>query len=173
VAIRLIALDRAVKKLGVVEHPPGSNRGVIIDEWNLEADVPVGSYWCCSFVHAMFKHAGFELPGGASVQGVRQAAHQMNWIVQRPYRGDLACFDLDEGERYGPFGDHIGFVERVLALRWSNGIFAGYIQTIEGNTAAQNNPTGAQSNGGGVFRRRRLLRAMHAEFVRVPGEVES
>lgn len=153
-----MALEQAAQAIGVVERPPGSNRGVEIDRWNLAAGTAPGSPWCCSFVHAMFAGAGFELAGGASVAYVLAAAREAGWIVARPLRGDLACFDLREGDRYGPYGDHIGFVERVLALRWSRGRFTGWIATIEGNT------------GDGVFRRSRWLRGIAAEFVRVPGE---
>lgn len=166
--VRLRALDRARKKIGVTEHPPGSNRGPIIDDWNKSAGAPAGSFWCCSFVHAMYDREGFDLPGGASVQRVRQAAIKAGWIVRRPFRGDLACFDFHEGDRYGPYGDHIGFVERVLALRWSAGKFTGYIQTIEGNTSS--GVAGSQDNGGGVYRRRRWLINASAQFVRVPNQ---
>ena len=156
--LRLAALDHAKAFVGVVERPPGSNRGEEIDRWNAAAGAPPGSPWCCSFVHAMFAAAGFELRGGASVEAVLTAAREAGWLVARPLRGDLACFDFHEGDRYGPYGDHIGFVERVLALRWAGGRFTGWIATVEGNT------------GDGVFRRRRWLRGIGAEFVRVPGE---
>ena len=166
---RLAALKQAATHLGVHEQPPHSNRGPLIDKWNRDAGAPIGSYWCCSFVHCMFKAVGFDLWGGASVQQVRQGAKQRGLIVKRPFRGDLACFDFNEGDRYGPFGDHIGFVARVLALRWTDGRFTGWITTLEANTSKQNDLTGSQSNGGGVYRRRRWLRGISAEFVRVPG----
>ena len=165
-AARYRALDRARRKIGVREHPPGSNRGPIIDEWNRDAGVPVGSYWCCSFVHAMYRREGVTLPGGASVGNLLTAARKNGWTVRRPRRGDLACFEFGEGAY--AHDDHIGIVERVLAVRWA-GRFTGYVQTVEGNTSAQNDATGSQSNGGGVFRRRRWLRGISADFVRVPG----
>lgn len=169
--IRVRALKRAQHfcALHVREQPPGSNRGPLIDLWNEAAGVPAGSSWCASFVHAMFRYAGFDLPGGASVQQIRQAARARDWIVRRPRRGDLACFDWHQGSPYGAFGDHVGFVERVLALRWANGTFTGWIQTVEGNTSPQAQLAGSQSDGGGVYRRRRWIRGIGAEFVRVPG----
>lgn len=163
-ATRLRALSVAASKIGVKEH--GFNRGPLIDLWNEEAGVPLGSPYCCSFVHSMFKRVGFNLPGGASVALLRAAAAKNGWIVRRPLRGDLACFDFNTGDRYGPFGDHVGFVERVLALRWSNGTFTGWVQTCEANTSS--GAGGSQADGGGVYRRRRWLRGISAEFVRVP-----
>lgn len=171
--IREAALRRAITNIGVTEDPPGSNRGRLIDQWNTVAGAPLGSFWCASFVHAMFYRAtGFVLPGGPSVQQIRQAGLKNGWMVARPLRGDLACFDFHEGDHYGAFGDHIGFVERVLALRWSGGKFTGWIRTVEGNTSKQGDPSGSQSNGGGVFRRTRWLRGIDAQFVRVPGNAK-
>ena len=163
---RMRALDNACKYIGVRENPPGSNRGRLIDRWNQDACGMVGVFWCASFVHGMFKEAGVELPGGASVQKIRQAGITAGWIVKRPRRGDLVCFDFTRDDRYGPFGDHIGFVERVLALRWSGGRFTGWIRTVEANTSGQG-LTGSQSDGGGVFRRWRWVRGIGADFVRV------
>lgn len=163
---RLRALNRAVKYVGVTERPPGSNRGTLIDRWNLDACGVTGVYWCASFVHGMFKEAGVTLAGGASVGNIRTWAASVGDIVKRPRRGDLACFEFGEGA--AAFDDHIGFVEKVLALRWGNGTFTGWIQTVEGNTSAQGK-TGSQSNGGGVFRRRRWVRGIGAQFVRVKG----
>lgn len=164
--LRYRALKRAQGYVGVAEHPPGSNRGVLIDAWNRAAGVPVGSYWCCSFQHANYLREGFDLPGGASVYYLKEAARKHGWIVDRPRRGDLVCFEFGEGA--WAYDDHIGVVERVLALRWGGGRFTGWIQTVEGNTSAQGK-TSSQSDGGGVFRRRRWIRGIGAIFVRVPG----
>lgn len=165
-SVRLTALACAKKYVGVTEQPPGSNRGRLIDRWNQAACGLTGVYWCASFVHGMYLEAGRNLPGGASVGQIRAWAAKCGDIVKRPRRGDLACFEFGEGA--AAFDDHIGIVERVLALRWSNGTFTGWITTIEGNTSAQGK-TGSQSNGGGVFRRRRWIRGIGAQFVRVPG----
>lgn len=164
--LRLRALERARGYIGTTEQPPGSNRGPLIDEWNRTAGVPAGSYWCCSFVHSMFQLCGKTLPGGASVGNLLRSARDVGWVVKRPRRGDLVCFEFGEGA--WAYDDHIGHVDRVLALRWSGGRFSGWIQTIEGNTSAQGDTTGSQSNGGGVFPRRRWIRGIGATFVRVP-----
>jgi hypothetical protein len=169
--VREAALRRALTFVGTTENPPGSNKGPLIDQWNESAGVPAGSFWCCSFIHAMFKQAAnYSLGGGASVSALLYWARTAKFVVARPRRGDLACFDFSEGDRYGPFGDHIGQVVRVLALRWSGGKFTGWIRTVEGNTSRQNDLFGSQSNGGGVFIRTRWIRKpVGAVFVRVPG----
>lgn len=162
--IREAALRRALKNVGVKEQPPGSNSGPLIDKWNLQACGEKAVFWCCSFVHGMFADVKYSLGGGASVANVLAWARPRGMIVQRPRRGDLACFDW---ANKGAYSDHIGFVVRVLALRWSNGTFTGWIRTVEGNTSAQGDPSGSQSNGGGVFIRTRWIRGIGAKFVRV------
>lgn len=167
--IREAALRRALKQVGTTESPPGSNRGHYIDQWNTAAGAPLGSYWCCSFVHAMYAPVSDGLPGGASVGHLLAKARENGWLVTRPRRGDLACFEFGEGA--WEYDDHIGIIVRVLALRWSKGKFTGWVKTCEGNTVAQGG-SGSQSNGGGVFIRTRWIRTpIAATFVRVPGNV--
>lgn len=163
---RELAVRKAVGFIGITEKPAGSNRGVWVDKWNRDACGTVGVFWCASFVHGMFKAVGLVLPGGASVGNIRAWAASAGHIVKRPRRGDIACFEFGEGTY--AFDDHTGLVERVLALRTSNGKFTGWIQTIEGNTTADGK-TGSQSNGGCVARKRRWVRGIGAQFVRVPG----
>jgi hypothetical protein len=71
----------------------------------------------------------------------------------------VICFDWDRND----WSDHIGLVDRVLALRWKSKVFVGYVRTIEGNTAAGND-----SNGGQVQVRHRWVNDKTV-FVRVPG----
>jgi hypothetical protein len=160
---RLRALDRALTHVGVTENPPNSNRGLLIDKWNRQAVGVVGVYWCASFVHSMFAAVGFPLWGGGSVSAIVEGARKRKMIVSRPRRGDLVCFDFDQD---GSKDDHIGFVVRVLALRWLNGTFVGWVKTCEGNTSS--GAAGSQDNGGGVFIRRRWIRGnIAATVVRV------
>lgn len=156
---RLKALDVARKYIGVMEHPSGSNRGAIIDRWNRDACGLVAVYWCASAVHGWFKEAGLTLPGGASVANISAWAHSVGDVVQRPFKGDLVLYSWNE-----PY-QHIGILERVLSIRlWkSQGLI--FIQTIEGNTSS--GVSGSQDNGGGVFRRKRLIKRSQVEFVRV------
>lgn len=160
--IREAALQKALKYLGVKEDPPDSNRGPLIDQWNHAAGVPVGSPWCMSFVHSMYL-PWRTLGGSASVELFDEWAARNGMIVQRPFRGDLVCYDWDADN----WDDHVGIVEKVLALRWRGKIFAGWVATVEGNTS----PTilGSQADGAGVYRRRRWIQT--AKFVRIPGNV--
>jgi hypothetical protein len=159
VPVRLRALESARKYLGVKENPKDSNRGVLIDRWNTEAGVPVGSSWCMSFVHAMYLACGVKLGGWASVGFFETWAAANGDLVKRPFKGDIVCYDWS-GDNWP---DHVGIVERVLALRWKDKVFAGWIQTVEGNTSS--GKLGSQSDGDGVYRRRRW--AHNCKFVRV------
>ena len=160
---RLKALGCAKKYVGTREQPPGSNRGWLIDKWNREACGLIGVYWCASFIHGMFKEAGLNLPGGASVANIHAWAKSIGIVVKRPFKADLVLYSWKE-----PF-QHIGIIVRVLSIKlWKWGGY--YIQTIEGNTSSGN--VGSQDNGGGVFRRRRVVRADQCEFVRVKGDVK-
>jgi hypothetical protein len=163
--LREAAVREAAKFIGTVESPPNSNRGRLIDRWNLDACGMVGVYWCASFIHGIFKRLGFNLPGGASVAQIFAWGRAHGHVVTRPRRGDLVCFEFNGN---GLDDDHIGIVERVLAIRWSGRTFTGWIQTIEGNTSS--GAAGSQANGGGVFRRRRWVRGIGAAFVRIPGD---
>jgi len=153
---RLQALAHARSHLGVKEDPPFSNRGPLIDKWNKAAHVPVGSPWCMSFLRAMFKQAGVPLGGGASVGFFEAWAKKEGYLVRRPFKGDVVCYRFDSDN----WPDHVGIVEKVLALRWKDKVFSGWIQTIEGNTSAGN-----QADGGQVQRRRRW--AKNCQFARV------
>lgn len=156
--VRLRALDRARNFVGVKEKG-GTNRGGLIDGWNKRAGVPVGSPWCMSFVHAMYDDVGVDLGGGASVGNFEAWAAKHGKLVTRPFRGDIVCYDWN-GDRWP---DHVGLVDRVLALRWKNKVFVGWIQTVEGNTSSGR--VGSQDDGDGVYRRRRWATA--CRFVRV------
>jgi hypothetical protein len=141
-----------VERIGVSEQPPGSNRGVLIDKWNLEAEVPIGSEWCMSTVHAAYKSVGVTLGGWASVGNFASWASQQGWTIGRPRRGDVGCLDWN-GDSWP---DHAVIVERVLALRWRNGRFVGWIQYVAGNDGNQ-------------VRRRRIWVPATSRFARVPG----
>lgn len=148
---RLCALARAHTYLGVSEAPPGSNRGPLIDSWNTAANGVVGEPWCMSFQHAMFKACGITLGGWAGVETFLRWAEQHGYEVTRPFRGDLVCFDWNSDRWY----DHVGVVDRVLALPRAAGGGAYMIRTVEGNSGDQ------------VRLQTRLARG--AKFVRVPG----
>lgn len=160
IPLRVAALKRAVTQLGVTEHPPGSNDGPQIREYrrSVAPGLPPGP-WCMYFVHWCYA-PWIYLPDWGNVGRFQDWAAQKGYVVQRPFRGDIVCYDWDNDRWW----DHVGIVERVLALRWRGRAFAGWVQTIEGNTAVGND-----SNGGKVMRRRRWVGTV--KFARVPGSV--
>ncbi len=46
---RRAIVSRAISMLGVTEDPPGSNRGLRIDEWLQRCDAGSGQPWCAAF----------------------------------------------------------------------------------------------------------------------------
>jgi hypothetical protein len=132
------ALERAKKYVGVKENPPGSNHGPLIDQWQRRTNGVTGYPWCAAFVWCMFDDVGkkVSIPGPALVE---------NWVthlphVERPFKGDVVCYDWDSNG----WSDHIGLVDKVLALRWKSGKFTGWVRTIEGNTSGGNDSNGGQ-----------------------------
>jgi len=157
---------------GVKEHPADSNHGPDvwrtdkagkrwrggIDYWCERANGMHGGYpWCDAFVCTAFALTGHPLamPNHTLVQTFEQWGVQHGYIVERPYRGDVVCYDWN-GDRWY---DHIGVVERVLALPAHGRPFL--IRACEGNTSFGND-----SNGGQVMLRTRWARG--CKFVRVP-----
>lgn len=141
-----------VAHIGVTERPPGSNRGAEIDSWNIRAGVPLGSPWCMSTVHAAYASQGVTLGGWASVGNFEHWAEAQGWRVGRPRKGDVVCFDWN-GDNWP---DHVGVIERTLALRWAGGRFVGWVQYVAGNDADQ-------------LRRNRRWVPASSRFARVPG----
>lgn len=149
---RLCALAKAHVNVGVHETPAGSNHGPLIDAWNMEANGVLGEPWCMSFQHAMFKSCGVELGGWAGVENFVQWATRHGYLVTRPFRGDLVCFDWNDDRWY----DHVGIVDKVLAVG-PGGRPPYVIRTVEGNC---DNAVRVKCRAGVSWK-----------FVRVPGVV--
>jgi cell wall-associated NlpC family hydrolase len=150
---RLRALDWAWTERGT--HEVGfHNRGRKVDEYQRADDLPgVGYSWCMSFVQWCFRAAGRPLPHlTASVGFFLGWARKAGWVVQKPARGDLVCFNFDADN----WPDHVGFVVHVYPL---------FILTVEGNTSP--GQRGSQADGGGVYSRYRRKSSRYA-YVRVP-----
>ena len=129
----------AASQIGTLESPRGSNR---VPYWSLKPAWN-GSAWCATFVQWCLKQNGmwydaslpYYVPSFAA-----KAKADGTWLAKTapPRPGDFVV--------YGTTGyAHIGFVEKAN--------LDGTIQTIEGNTSA--GTYGSQSNGDGVYRRRR------------------
>lgn len=160
---RELALREAITELGV--HERGfNNRGPEVDAYQREGAAYVGWVgfaWCAAFVYRNFKRAGYpveRIPLRASVGYAERWARGEHYLVDRPQRGDIVAYQWD-GDTWP---DHTGHVERVLKF----GPMV-YLQTIEGNTSP--GAGGSQADGGGVYRRRRLVGRSKVTFARIPG----
>lgn len=150
----LSPLDVARGELGTTESPAGSNC-VKYNTWfygREVRDTADRKYpWCMAFVQWCFDQAGKPLPHRTASCG-----DLLSWykrycperVVVAPQTGDIIIYN---------FG-HTGIVEGVGV-----GKDAGYILAIEGNTSA--GEAGSQSNGGGVFRRKRS-KALVTAYIR-------
>src|SRR3990167_6032936 len=131
------ALRIAIGELGVKEHPAGSNSGPRVREYQASTSLGgTGWPWCMAFVCWAYKQAGHPLPySSASVGQFLNWAGGVGDIVTRPFRGGPGCYRWDADN----WPDHIGFGERVLALRWKGKAFVGWVSVIEGNTSLTSN----------------------------------
>jgi hypothetical protein len=159
---RLVRYELAATKLGIREVG-ANNHGPWVKKFLAEVGLPEGYAWCDAFQSfEMHEAAGKRLPiESASVLQTYATGKQLGWAVGKPARGDLVCYDFD-GD--GQFNDHIGLVVRVVSI----GPMLT-LETVEGNTSA--GAAGSQSDGDGVFLRRRLVAAKSVGFIRIPGEV--
>jgi hypothetical protein len=135
------ALAYARKHLGVVESPPSTNRGPLIDRWNRATGTVPGSPWCGNFANACLMAAGFPsepwLKLCSAIEGNAKAAKGgWHWTTS-PRPGDLVLFTV------GGAANHVGIVEAVGQRA---------VVTIEGNTHKDYDP-GRFWEGYGVFRR--------------------
>jgi hypothetical protein len=154
------ALEVAQRFIGVRENPAGSNNGFWVGKFLREGGgIEPPAPWCAAFVCYCYKVAGRPLtfPNRASVGFFRAWMEKNGYLVDRPLKGDIVCYNFDSDD----WPDHIGIVERVLALRWRDRLFVGWIQVVEGNTSLTN-----QADGGRVMRRRRW--ANRCVFGRIP-----
>jgi hypothetical protein len=121
-------IEIASKYVGVTENPLGSNRGTQIDEWNKAVGVPVGSFWCASFVSAVVRkweaQTGLDFPtvGSASCDSWFSQAKSKGLLTRVPKPGHilLVMKSTDSSDAI-----HIG-----ICGHESNGL----ISSIEGNS---------------------------------------
>jgi hypothetical protein len=104
------------------------------------------AYWCGAFCNACLMAAGFTPQPFMSYcpsieQHARSGTDGWSWHAagSKPEPGDLVLY-TEKG-----IAGHVGLVVRMEG---------GMLVTIEGNTSRQG-ATSSQSNGGGVFERRR------------------
>lgn len=152
------ALAEAVSNIGVMEKPPGSNRGPEVDAYLACVSCPPGNYWCAGFVYSCFDAASKKL--GVKNPLVKTAGCIDHWNRSKAKKiatkdaidnpslikpGDIFILDFGGGK------GHTGMVEKVDG---------GFLNTIEGNS----NNDGSR-NGIGVFRLRRKINKISKGFL--------
>lgn len=133
-----LAIAYAKQHLGITESPAGSNRGRLIDAWERACGF-LGASWCGMFANACLRAGGFpNQPWLAYCPTIEARAKGKveGWSWHTPGNGKPGDLAL-----YGP-----GVAEHVE-------LYLGGGVDIGGNTS--DGPGGSQSNGGGVFARRR------------------
>ena len=151
-ALLASSLAAAVKEIGVLEEPPGSNRGARVDQYLRAAGLqPTEGHfaWCAAFVYWCFGEGARRLGRGnplirtagvldhwrrAGTAGIKRIAAAHATADPARVRPGM-IFVMDSGGGAG----HTGLVERVEG---------GWLVTVEGNT----NDDGSRE-GVGVFRR--------------------
>lgn len=141
------AVKWAKAQAGITENPAGSNRGGKITDWQRALGAwLVGTPWCGSFVAAAMRRAG--------VKGVNYRLASVAYIEddarsrRAPFRGWTTS-----GRGVLP-GDLVVLFGRGVHVELVEKVHAGYVDTIGGNTGPPSG-SGSQSNGGGVYRRKR------------------
>lgn len=133
----------AAREVGYTERPTGSNR----TKFAAIAGHPNGQPWCASFVVAIARRVGLQLPSESAYTPTMAAGFKNvgRWVTPKNIEpGDVVFYDFPDSKRRI---QHVG----IAAARPA----AGFIDCIEGNTSAGS--SGSQDNGGGVYRRRRPL----------------
>lgn len=152
------ALNIAISQVGVMEDPPGSNKGEKVEEYLASVDLDGGNYWCAAFMYWCFQKAS-ENKGRKNP--LVKTGHCMTHWNSSPAKKILASDAINNpmlikpGQIFiintGGSSGHTGMIERVEG---------GFIHTIEGNT----NPSGS-SNGIGVFNNTRKIAKINRGFL--------
>ncbi len=151
-------LKVAVKQLGVMEDPPGSNKGPVVDQYLASVGLPSGLFWCAAFVYWGFDKASTTLGKKNPLFKTGHVMTHWNKTTGKKITTDEAVnkpslikpghiFIMNTGGAAG----HTGIVEKVEG---------GFIHTIEGNS----NNAGSR-NGIGVFRLQRKIGKINRGFI--------
>jgi CHAP domain/Putative peptidoglycan binding domain len=151
-------LKVAVKQLGVMEDPPGSNKGPVVDQYLASVGLPPGLFWCAAFVYWSFDKAS---TAHGKKNPLVKTGHVMTHWNKTPAK-KITMSDavnkpslIKPGQIFimntGGSAGHTGIVEKVEG---------GFIHTIEGNS----NHAGSR-NGIGVFRLQRKIGKINRGFI--------
>ena len=160
--LRVAAAQQAA---GVREEPLGSNRGAIVDDYQLRTGLRPGHAWCACFVYWCFDEAAKHL--GRANPVIKTAGCQDHWnragaagITRISANRAGADPDLIKPGMIfimgfdGGFG-HTGLVESVAG---------GFMTTLEGNSNS-----GGGREGIGVVRLTRKIRSVNKGFIDYSG----
>jgi hypothetical protein len=156
------AIEIASSQVGVLEVPPGSNRGPDVEKYLKSAGCSPGDPWCASFVYWCFSEAA--KAEGITNPLVRTGGCMTHWaetkgkkITQNEAMNNPSLikpgfiFIIDHGNWKG----HTGFVKSVAN---------GYIGTIEGNTNTDGSREGLM-----VAELQRKINSISAGFIDYSG----
>ncbi len=151
-------LKMAVTQLGVMEDPPGSNKGPIVNQYLASVALPPGLFWCAAFVYWCFDKAAVKL---GKNNPVFKTGHVMTHWNKTAGKKILTADAIDKPSLIKPghifmlntggSSGHTGIIEKVDG---------GFIHTIEGNS----NNSGSR-NGIGVFRLQRKISKINRGFI--------
>lgn len=148
----------AVTQLGVMEVPPGSNKGPEVDQYLASVGLPPGNFWCAAFVYWCFNKACTQLGRNNPVY---KTGHVMTHWNKTAGKKIVTVDAVDKPSLIKPghifilntggSSGHTGLVEKVEG---------GFIHTIEGNSN-----DGGSRNGIGVFRLQRKIAKINRGFI--------
>ncbi|MEL7589403.1 MAG: CHAP domain-containing protein [Prolixibacteraceae bacterium] len=152
------AVSIAESQLGTMEDPPGSNRGMMVEQYQSRAGISPGDPWCAAFVYWCFSEAA----GAAGVPNPlpRTGSCMYHWdhargrrILKNKATNNPAL--LIPGHifiiNHGNYRGHTGIVTSVKN---------GYIQTVEGNSN-----TGGSREGLAVVSLSRKIVSINQGFI--------
>lgn len=114
---------RAAQDIGVCEDPPGTNRGVQIDEYNLAGGSPLGSFWCANAAGYWYRHEGAIVPPAyGNCDKWYEFGTKWNFLHSEPIIGAVALYGKDATDI-----THVGIVIRTYP----------YVMVVEGNTTLE------------------------------------
>jgi hypothetical protein len=147
-------LDIAEQEVGVLEAPPGSNRGPRVDQYIKSVGLnpsgnPKGFAWCAAFVYWCFQRAAQRM--GVANPAMKSAGVIDHW--NKAVKKGINCISPSEIEKdIALLKPGLIFVIKTEGWRGHMGLVSdfqeGKLVTIEGNTSVNGNPEGI-----GVFRR--------------------
>ena len=120
----ILAVERALRDVFLMEKPIGSNRGVTIDDYNRRAGAPLGSPYCASAATVWWEDAGLEVPAAdrASCDVLYRWAITTQRFHHAPTIGAWVMYGTGKPEDPS---NHVGIVIRLTPL----------LMTFEANTS--------------------------------------